>query len=332
VIDENKRNIELAILRVLADENEPQSGNRIAEVLAGQDSSLSERTIRLYLQRLDEEGLTEARGRQGRIITEKGRSMLEARRFSNRVGYLSVKIDKMTYAMDFDLALHRGKVIINTAIVERGAFRRNLREIEAVFEKGYAMGTMVNLVEAGEEAGSIVVPPGYVGFCTVCSVTLNGVFLKHGVPMRSLFSGLLELENGEATGFVEAINYDGTSLDPLQLFIRARMTDYLGAVRDGNGRIGAGFREIPEESYPLALGLAEKLEAIGLNGFFRIGKPSRDLLNIPVREGCCGIIVIGGLNPVAVLEESGTTVQHHALSGYMEYNRMFPYTELRSRL
>ncbi len=332
MIDENKRNIELAILRVLADESEPQSGNRIAETLAGQDSSLSERTIRLYLQRLDEEGLTEARGRQGRIITEKGRSMLEARRFSNRVGYMSVKIDKMTYAMDFDLALRRGKVVINTAIVEQGAFRRNLREIEAVFEKGYAMGTMVNLVEPGGEAGSIVVPQGHVGFCTVCSITLNGVFLKHGVPMRSLFSGLLELENGEATGFVEAINYDGTSLDPLQLFIRARMTDYLGAIRDGNGRIGAAFREIPEESYPLALGLAEKLEAIGLNGFFRIGKPSRDLLNIPVREGCCGIIVIGGLNPVAVLEESGTTVQHHALSGYMEYNRMFPYTELRSRL
>ncbi|GAB1484093.1 NrpR regulatory domain-containing protein [Treponema sp.] len=332
MIDENKQNVELAILRVLSDEREPLSGSRIAEIFATRDSNLSERTVRLYLQRLDEEGLTEAKGRSGRIITDKGRTLLDAKRFTNRVGFMSVKIDRMAYAMNFDLALRRGKVLINTAIVERGAFRRNLREIEMVFEKGYAMGTLVGLAEPGEEAGSIIVPPGHVGFCTVCSITLNGVFLKYGVPIRSVFSGLLELENGEAKGFVESITYDGTSVDPLQLFIRARMTDYLGAIRDGNGKIGAGFREIPEESYELALTLSEKLESIGLNAFFKIGKPSCDLLNVPVRDGCCGIIVIGGLNPVAVLEESGTTVQHHALSGYMEYTSMFPYTELRSRL
>jgi repressor of nif and glnA expression len=42
--------------------------------------------------------------------------------------------------------------------------------------------------------------------------------------------------------------------------------------------------------------------------------------------------VIGGLNPVAILEETGAEVRHTALSGLMEFNRLFPYQELKDRL
>jgi repressor of nif and glnA expression len=186
--------------------------------------------------------------------------------------------------------------------------------------------------EAGTESGEIQVPQGMVGLCTVCSVTLNGVLLKHGIPTRSIFSGLLELDDGVPTRFSELINYDGSSVDPLQLFIRSRQTDYMGAITNGNGRIGAGFREIPEDSYDLAVSLSEKLEGIGLGAFMKIGRPSRDVFNIPVSEGSCGVVVIGGLNPVAILEETGAEVRHTALSGLMEYNSLFPYKELRARL
>ena len=288
--------------------------------------------MRLYLQRLDEEGLTAPRGKLGRVITEKGRSLIKAERLIHKLGYMSAKIDRMTYAMTFDLALRRGTVVINIAIVEKKDFIAHLPQITAVFSKGYAMGTLVRILEPGSQAGSVEIPEGHIGFCTVCSVTLNGVLLKHGIPTRSLFSGLLELEDGEATRFVELIAYDSTTIDPQQLFIRGRMTSYLGAIRDCNGKIGAGFREIPEESHDLALSLAKKLETVGLGAFLRIGTPSRELLNIPVREGCCGVIVIGGLNPVAVFEESNVPVRHYALSEYMEYNDLYPYTEISKHL
>ena len=331
-MDGKKHRKEIVILETLNEADGPLSGSEIMALIPDGGGDLSERTIRLYLQRLDEEGLTEARGKHGRIITEKGRAALDAPRVIRRVGYMSAKIDRMTFAMDFDLPLRRGTVVINTVIVEKEAFRSRLPDIITVFEKGYAMGTLVNLLKPGERVGTIVVPPGHVGFCTVCSVTLNGVLLKHGIPTRSLFSGLLQLENGQASRFVELISYDGTSIDPLQLFIRGKMTDYLGAIRNGCGRIGAGFREIPEESYDLARDLAKKLETVGLGAFLKIGRPSRELLNVPVHEGTCGAIVIGGLNPSAILEETGVPVQHYALSGYMEYTRMFHYSEMPERL
>lgn len=326
---DKKRQKELLILQTLASATEPLSGSDITGMIG--ESDLSERTVRLYLTKLDAEGLTEPRGKQGRIITERGRSVLDSGHLIKRLGFMSTKIDSVTYGMSFDLALRRGSVVVNTAIVKRADFIAHLDEVCAVFEKGYAMGTMVNLLEEGREFGGIAIPPGHIGFCTVCSVTLNGVLLKYGIPTRSLFSGLLELENGEATHFVDFITYDGTTMDPLQLFIRAHMTNYMGAIRDGNGRIGAGFREIPEGSYELAQNLARKLVNVGLGAFLQIGNPSKELLNIPVREGCCGVIVIGGLNPVAIFEENGVSVRYFAISGLMEYNELFPWNEMKSR-
>ena len=320
------------ILGLLAEKGMALGSVQITELLTDNGHNISERTVRLYLSQLDSEDLTVSHGKKGRLITDKGRIELKSTQLMNRVGYMSTKIDTMTYRMDFDLALRRGSVVVNMAIVGREILLSRLGNINRVFDQGYAMGTLVSLLEPGERIGDILVPRGAVGLCTVCSITLNGVLLKHGIPTRSIFSGLLELENGEPTRFTELINYDGTSIAPLLLFISSRQTDYMGAITNGNGRIGAGFREIPEDSYDLALSLAEKLDAIGLGAFLKIGRPSRDVFNIPVKEGSCGIVVIGGMNPVAILEETGAEVHHSALSGLMEFNRLFPYQELKDRL
>ena len=322
----------MQILRLLAEARSPLNSIRITELMNRQGHDISERSVRMYLNRLDEERLTISHGKKGREITHRGLEEINSEQLLERVGFMSAKIDNMTYRMSFDLALRRGTVAVNLAIVEQGVFLDRLDMICEVFAQGYAMGSLVALLYPGEHLGELTVPPGHLGFCTVCSVTLNGVLLKHGIPTRSIFSGLLDLEDGRAKRFSERINYDGTSIDPLQLFIRARLTNYVGAITDGNGRIGAGFREIPESSYDLANSLSEKLESLGLKAFLQIGKPSEALLNIPVTEGSCGIIVIGGLNPVAILEETGADVTHYALSGLMEYNRLFEYSELHTRL
>ena len=126
--------------------------------------------------------------------------------------------------------------------------------------------------------------------------------------------------------------YAGTSIDPLVVFIRGAMTDYTGAIRTGDGRIGASFREFPSTAHDLVHDLADKLAAIGLGGFMRIGLPGQPLLGIAVDEGRSGAILIGGLNPVAILEEAGIRVRSQALSALAEYNSLFHFSELKARL
>lgn len=325
-----QRNI--AILGVFNGSPEAQTSAQITDALVKQGHDLSERTVRLYLKELDEAGLTKNLGRRGRVLTDAGRASLGTFQTFSRVGFLSAKIDQMTYRMTFDLALRTGTVVVNTTLVAPDQLRSCVDQICRVFKGGFAMGNLVGLLGPGERLGDLVVPEDRVALCPVCSITLNGVLLKHGVPTRSRFGGLLGLKDGKPIGFLEMINYDGTTIDPLEVFIRSAMTNYMGAITDGNGLIGASFREMPAASRDLVVDLAEKAAAVGLGGFREIGQPGQALFNIPVTEGCVGAVVIGGLNPVAVLEEMGLRVVSHALSGLLDFNRLFHYEELKSRL
>lgn len=316
-----------AILAALSRLNTPTSSSSLTAYLAAAGQNLSERTVRWYLRQLDEEGLTHCHARR-RTITEKGLGELRAARTLQRVGYLSARIDQMTYSMTFDLERQHGQVVVNMSLVEPRDLAACEGEIRRGFACGYAMGQLLALLPPGAALGTAVVPQGRLGLCTVCSITLNGVLLKHGVPMTSRFGGLLELRDRQPTRFVEMIHYDGTSVDPLEVFIRSGMTNCRSAVEDGNGLIGAGFREVPESSRELAVSLAHRLSAAGLGGFLEIGWPDQPVLGLPVSPGRVGVVVTGGLNPMAVLEERGRRVPFTALAGLLDYGRLSHYDEL----
>jgi len=322
----------LAVLRFLANSDGPQSSPAIAQHLTASGHEMSERTIRLYLQELDGEGLTENHGKRGRTITEKGRAEMGNARAFDKIGYLAAKIDRMMYRMTFDLRKRTGTVVVNLSIISKDNLATAVPLLESVFRAGYSMGSLVGLFGPGERIGEVTIPAGSVGIGTVCSVTVNGVMLSEGIPTASRFGGLLEISNGRYTRFVELIHYEGTTLDPLEVFIRSRMTDYVGATTTGNGRIGASFREVPAESRTRVIDISARLEQVNLKGFVSVGWPGQPLMEIPVGDGRVGIVVIGGLNPVAILEEKGIHVQFTgALAGLLDYEKLFHYNEMEQR-
>ncbi|MGD0275024.1 MAG: NrpR regulatory domain-containing protein [Syntrophales bacterium] len=331
-MQEKRKKIHSAILSVLKEAGAPLSSAKINEELAGRGYDLSERTVRLYLKDMEKNGFTLQSSRRRYRISEPGIQEVDASQIIERVGFLSAKIDRMTYQMDFDLASCSGTVVINVTVADPRQIRENLNLISKVYEYGYAMGDMITILSPGDKIGHTSVPEGMIGIGTVCSITLNGVLLKFGIPANSRFGGLLEIQDKKPTRFVEIITYSGTSLDPLEIFIRSGMTNYVGAVKTGNGRIGAGFREFPAESRPMVEDLAQRLKKIGLGGFMRIGRPGQALMEIPVGEGLVGAIVIGGLNPVAILEENNVRVHSRALAGLIDFDRLFHYKEMEKNL
>jgi repressor of nif and glnA expression len=234
--------------------------------------------------------------------------------------------------MSFDLATESGTVIANISVVAADLLPGLVAQVQQVYEAGYGMGSLMALFAPGERAGGVRISAGMVGVGTVCSITLNGVLLAQGIPAHSSFGGLLEIRNGQPARFAEIIKYEGTSLDPLEVFIRSGMTDVSGAMATGNGRIGVGFRELPADSRNNLLELNKKLEKVGLGGFLMVGWPGQPLMEIPVNEGRVGAIVIGGLNPAATFEENGIKVRSRALAGMVEYQRLFHYSELAERV
>ena len=282
------------ILQALSRFAAPTTSSKIAECLETSGCQLSERAVRLYLNQLCADGLTQAHGRRGHVITEQGLAELRGVRVFERMSYLSAKIDQLTFQMTFDLATRTGSVVVNASLVEPQQLVPCVDEICAAYAKGYAMGNRLTVLGPGETLGTLTVPDDRVALCTVCSITLNGVLLKHGIPTTSRFGGLLQLRDGHPTHFVELIHYDGTTIDPLEVFVRSRLTDYRGAVRDGNGLIGASFRELPAESREVVLNISEHLSAIGLGGLLEIGHPGQSVLGLSVNAGRIGAAVVGG--------------------------------------
>lgn len=324
-IVEKKR---LLILQILKDHNGPLPSNKIEEILHERGVHISERTVRFHLQYLDQRGFTAYRDKKGRYITSKGMVELSRSHVYDQVGFLSAKIDEMTYQMSYDLDKASGKVLVNISLIEASQLEQAIELLSSFFKTGLAMGELITFFSPGEWSGETQIPQGYVGLGTVCSITINGILLSQGIPIDPLYAGILEINEGKAERFTALIRYDGTSLDPLEIFIKARMTSCSHIAENKSGMMGASYREIPASSRDEVIQIRERLLKAGLNGILEVGYPGQSLMNIPISYNRCGIIVGGGLNVIAMLEEAGLDVVSKALSGSVPVERFFHYRDM----
>jgi len=67
---------------------------------------------------------------------------------------------------------------------------------------------------------------------------------------------------------------------------------------------------------------------VGLGGVMMVGEPSRPLLDIPVAQGRCGMIVAAGLNPMAAVHEEGMRTANRAMARLCEFSELLPLERL----
>jgi repressor of nif and glnA expression len=318
----------IAILRILSQSSEPVGARVISRNLKDNGIELSERAVRYHLKLMDERGFTQSAGRDGRSITQLGVEELESALISDKVGFVASKIELLAYQTDFDINKRRGKIPVNISFFPERQFKKAIEAMKEVFQAGICVSDLVAAVRQGEKLGGIVVPHGKIGLATVCSIIINGALLKAGVPMDSKFGGILQIKNHKPLRFVELIQYSGSSLDPSEIYITSRMTSVGRAAREGQGRILANFREIPAMSQPIAEEVVAELKVANLNGLIMMSEVSKAVCGVPVEVNKVGMILVGGLNPVAAAVESGIEVENRAMSAIMEYRDLIRFWEL----
>ncbi len=318
----------LAILRILSEEDGLIGASRISKRLKEHGIDLTERAVRYHLKIMDERKLTKVDGKRGRVITEKGLEELRNALVSDKVGMIISKIDRLSYLTDLDLKEKRGKIILNVSLIPADQFDEALEVMKDVFEAKLCMSELVMVAFEGEKIGSFEVPTDSVGFGTVCSVTLNGLLFKKGIPVRSRFGAILEIKDSIPTRFTDLINYEGSSLDPLEIFIKSRMTSVREAARTGSGKILAGFREVSAAASDRLEEVLAELEEAGIDGTMVIGRPNQPVLETPVMMDSIGIVVAGGLNPLAAVEEAGIETKSRAMSTMVEFSELRSFKDL----
>ena len=320
----------IAILKVLSESIEPLGSIHIARELERHGIFLSQRAVRYHLRITDERGYTQPMGHDGRMLTTHGLEELKMALAPEQVGFIHEKLELLAFYTTFDPKTRTGQVPINTSIIDQSDFRKAVGAMSEVFSAGLSVSDLVATASEGEKLGSVVVPKGKAGLATVCSVVINGVLLKAGIPTESRFGGVLEVRDSKPRRFVAVINYAGTSLDPSEQYIRAKMTTVSEAAKNGHGKILANYREIPAPSRAIAQEVIGSLKEAGIHGVYALGNASEPICQIAIGLNRVGIVLLGGLNPVAAAVEAGIEIDNIAESGMIEFNQLTSFWKLKS--
>jgi len=331
MLDNEAREIErqtVAILKVLSESTGSLGSISIARSLQEHGVYLSERAVRYHLRITDERGFTQPLGRDGRMLTSKGLEELRNALAPEQVGFVIERIASLAFQTTFDPEKRSGDVTINTSLFLKDKFKKALSAMKDAFSAGICVSDRVAVADQGEKLGDVIIPEGHVGLATVCSATVNGVLLKRGIPMDSRFGGILEIRNSQPRRFVAVIHYAGSSLDPSLAYIKAGMTSVRDAATKGEGKILANFREIPAAAKPMAEQVIEKVKEAGIGGVVLMGNTSRPVCQIPIGLNKVGVILHGGLNPVAAAEEAGVEAENIANSGLLDFRQLGSFWDI----
>ncbi|HUL62786.1 MAG TPA: NrpR regulatory domain-containing protein [Methanocella sp.] len=312
----------IEILRILSESTEEMGARKIAEEMNRRGYNLGERAVRYHLRMLDERGFTKKHGYLGRVLTAQGDDELKHALVTDRMGFVATRIKDIEFMTSFDPATISGNIAVNICYIPKPQFEPAVEIIRRVVEAGYAISPRLRVVDEGQMILENDVPEGQVAFASVCSVTIDGVLLKQGIPADLKYGGIVEIERGEVTRFTDIIEYSGTSINPMSIFTARKMTSIMKLLETGSGRALANVREVPVTARFNTMKTLEALKDVGIGGVFSDCPRMRPLYGVPVELGKCGVACYSGTNPFAALGEAGISARIMPLAAVMNVKEL----------
>ena len=275
---------------------------------------MSDRAVQYYLSYLDTQGFTEKVGNQGRILTPAGVSETDNALVDDRIGFVISKLERLAYRSTFDPATSTGDIAYNLSMVPEESFEKAQGIFDDVVHSGCGFFNTYKIIDRDPR-----IPKGYIGFITVCSISMDGVFQRKGIPVKMAFGGRLEIEDGIPRQFRDLIGYRGTTIDPLELFISAGLTSISGYTHTRTGIALANVREVPESA---ELQVRETIRLMNTCGFvFPVTMGSRvfNLLPNPYR---LSIVAFSGLNYIGNCVEHGIDIRTEIGAGNIPFSKV----------
>jgi len=312
----------IAILKIIHESHTPLGARLIADRMNSQGYVLGERAVRYHLRILDERHLTRRIGYDGRVITNPGIAEIENALVGDRVGFINTKIERMMLDTTFDPGTKQGNVIINISVIDKDDFDKTMEIIKQVLLKGYPFSPYIKILEEETAISGIEIKKGNIGIATMCSITIDGILLKNGIISDPKYGGILEVKDNDPLGFEDVIVYSGTTIDPMRIFIKKKMTRVLDTVNTGSGKLLANLREIPGSAISKAKEVLSSVAEARIGGIARIGIPGESVFNSVVGAGKAGIVVYAGTNVMAAVSEIGIEVATYPISTVIDFREL----------
>jgi len=236
--------------------------------------------------------------------------------------FINDLIGELATQVTYDPVENTGTVIYNLSLIPEEHLESAIRVFRQAHRSGISVSNRVRFLSTGETIGSFTVPPVTSGICTICTITLDGLLIRRGIPIHPIGGGLVEVEDRMPKRFTHMVLYEATTIDPLEVLVAQDLTSICRMMTEGKGTILGNIRECHMEAESQVEGLLDDLGRHGFTGILDVGAPNVPLLGVPVSPQYFGVAMVGGTNPMAALKERGIPVVTKALKGLMDIREM----------
>ncbi|HEY9204784.1 MAG TPA: DUF128 domain-containing protein [Candidatus Methanoperedens sp.] len=243
--------------------------------------------------------------------------------------FIISRIESMMYEVTFDPDKREGKIIANISIVDQADLKKVLELLRQAVHGGLSVSPYIKIIKPGEKINDVRIEKGKIGIATACSITIDGVLLKAGVPVKPKFGGVVEIHDGSPLRFTDILTYDSTTIDPLDVLMSQELTSVTEMVNTGSGKILANLREAPMAARDRIEQVLDSLVKAGFSCVLEVGEPNSDILGIQVGRDKLGIAIIGGTNPMALVQEHGINIGTQEMSILIDIAEMSHIDEVK---
>jgi len=259
-------------------------------------------------------GFTEKIGNLGRVLTPEGRQETDNALVDDRIGFIISKLERLAYRCTFDPSTSTGDVAYNLSIVPETSFEPAKSAFDEVIKAECGFFPSYRVIDKDPR-----IPPGSVGFMSICSISMDGVFQREGIPVEMAFGGRLEIEQGIPKRFVDLIGYRGTTIDPLELFISSGLTTIAGFARSKTGIVLANVREVPGAAKEPIVETIRLMNACGFVFPVVMGNQVLNLRDNPFR---LSVVAFSGLNFIGNCVEHGIDIKTEIGAGNIPFSKI----------
>lgn len=232
------------------------------------------------------------------------------------------RIRNMMYQTTFDPVEENGVIAANVSIIRESDLDCVLSIFKEVMHSGLAVGSYILVVRGRSQFGDVSLDEHECAIVTPCSITIDGVLLKNGIPVRPVFGGIVQIEKGVPVRFTDILTYDSTTIDPIDVLMSQDLTSVTDVVATGSGKILANMRIAPMYAREKVEDVLDRLKSANFDGILWVSDPNTDVLGVPIERDHIGILAIGGTNPMAAVQEQGVPIRTHALAELIDIKRM----------
>ncbi len=222
------------------------------------------------------------------------------------------RIENLMHKVSFDPRKMEGEIITNTSMVDLKMLEPTLRIFRDVMESGLSVSPYLKVETFGSRAKIM----------SACSITVSGVLLKAGVPVRPKGGGVVEVIDREPVRFTDMLMYWATTIDPIDVLISQELTSVVRMMQTGSGRILGNLQEAPMLARERIEERLEVLAEAEFAGVLDLGDPNMNVLGVSVERDHIGISLVGGTNIVAAAMSRGIGIETESISSLTEIREM----------